>query len=372
MAALDIGVRQVLVDYFDDANFGFHHRLLMIPSGKEDGKWVALTPDHEAQVLDLNQFERVTPLTRCGAFPQRCVQYGVYGFDPFEDGEFDDCLRECRELAYVMGYLKRSGGDDVEGQRWRVADVTNPSFGETIPDDAWADDDQVVLRGKAGMIQIDDEWVFIQMVADDGFHAWQDEKFTKAIADPRVLPLAKGRGKRYRGEFESVALWTPLAIPKGETEPPRESSPFRGPPAAKEWFDSMRSAGLSLLTHHADFIRRAGVSEAGGVSREHESLMDLLRHAVTWDQLDGCQCAVIEGLVRRVIALELAVSRNPKAPDWEGLEHLTASRVTNQGVLNVDVFGQWLADRQRDTAMRMKQGRLLREEKAAAAKKSKE
>ena len=134
----------------------------------------------------------------------------------------------------------------------------------------------------------------------------------------------------------------------------------------------MRAARPTLLTHHADFIRRAGLSEVGGVSREHESLMDLLRHAVIWDQLDGCRCAVVEGLVRRVIALELAVSRNPKAPDWDGLEHVTASRVTAQGVLNVDIFGQWLADRQRDTAMRLKQGRLLREEKASAAKKNRE
>ena len=46
--------------------------------------------------------------------------------------------------------------------------------------------------------------------------------------------------------------------------------------------------------------------------------------------------------------------------------------MTAQGVLNVDIFGQWLADRQRDTAMRLKQGRLLREEKASAAKKNRE
>ena len=43
-----------------------------------------------------------------------------------------------------------------------------------------------------------------------------------------------------------------------------------------------------------------------------------------------------------------------------------------QGVLNVDIFGQWLAVRQRDTAMRLKQGRLFREEKASAAKQNRE
>ena len=56
----------------------------------------------------------------------------------------------------------------------------------------------------------------------------------------------------------------------------------------------------------------------------------------------------------------------------EGLEHMTASRITAQGVVTLDIFGQCLADHQRNTAMRLKQGRLLREEKVAAARKNKE
>ena len=68
-------------------------------------------------------------------FPDRCVQYGVYGFDPFEDSGWDECLRECRELAYVMEYLKRSGHNDVEGVRWQVADITHRLSGEYIPDE---------------------------------------------------------------------------------------------------------------------------------------------------------------------------------------------------------------------------------------------
>ena len=110
---------------------------------------------------------------------------------------------------------------------------------------------------------------------------------------------------------------------KGASEPSRELTPFRGPPAAKEWFESLRAAGLTLLTHHADFIHRAGVSEVGGVSQEHESLMDLLRHAVTWDQLDGCRCAAsrvwfdvsspsssqLAGIRRRRIGMDLSMSR---------------------------------------------------------------
>ena len=225
MPALDIAVRQILVDYFDDdSDAAFHHRLLMIPSGKEDGVWIALTPDHEAVVLDLTKFERVTPLVRGADFPERCEQYGVYGFDPFEDDEWDECLRECRELAYVMGYLKRSGDNDVEGVRWRVADVTHPMFGEYIPDEAWADEELSVTREKCGLVKIDDVWVFMQMVVDDKFRLWQEEKFSTAIADPRVLPLGKSGGKRFKAELEAVGLWEPLPLERRREHPSRPGS----------------------------------------------------------------------------------------------------------------------------------------------------
>ena len=42
----------------------------------------------------MNKFECVTPLSTGMAFHR----YGVYGFDPFGDDKWDECLRRYREL----------------------------------------------------------------------------------------------------------------------------------------------------------------------------------------------------------------------------------------------------------------------------------
>ena len=67
-----------------------------------------------------------------------------------------------------------------------------------------------VTREKCGLVKIDDVWVFMQMVVDDKFRAWQEEKISNAIADSRVLPLGKSGSKRFKAELESVGLWEPL------------------------------------------------------------------------------------------------------------------------------------------------------------------
>ena len=64
-------------------------------------------------------------------------------------------------------------------------------------------------------MKIDDAWVFMQMVVDDKFRAWQADKFSTAIADPRVLPLVKSGGKRFKAELEAGGLWEPLPLENG-------------------------------------------------------------------------------------------------------------------------------------------------------------
>ena len=105
-----------------------------------------------------------------------------------------------------MGFFKRSGDNDVEGVRWRVADVTHPLFGEFFLGDVWADEDMLVVREKACLVEFDDSCVFVQMVADDVFRIWQEDRFSKAIADPHVLPIGKSGGKRFKGEMDAVAM----------------------------------------------------------------------------------------------------------------------------------------------------------------------
>lgn len=145
--------------------------------------------------------------------------------------------------------------------------------------------------------------------------------------------------------------------------------PLRGPKVAKVLFTSLRSAGQMLLQHHLDFVRKSGVPPRGAIAREHTALTDALRYCVTWDMLDATARVSTELLARRIFVLEAAVARNPKAPDWEGLDMVQSHTLTEEGGVVAAKFAAWVAGVQKDEAIVLKQGRLLREERHAESKK---
>ena len=81
--------------------------------------------------------------------------------------------------------------------------------------------------------------------------------------------------------------------------------------------------------------------------------------------------ASFEHVVRRVHQLEAAVRKNPKAPDFDGLDHLLETAVDSSGAAVTPAIAAWLADKQKDEAFILKQQRLWGEERRAAASSSK-
>ena len=65
----DTAEQQVAVDYNEDPNFTWHHRILQIRIG-DSAQYVCTTPDWETEILDLSQ-HRVVHLPRGGAAPAR-------------------------------------------------------------------------------------------------------------------------------------------------------------------------------------------------------------------------------------------------------------------------------------------------------------
>lgn len=59
---LDTAYRQVLVDFFNDPNFHWHHRILIIQG--EGGIWICASPDHEIQSIDLTKHRVLTAKLR--------------------------------------------------------------------------------------------------------------------------------------------------------------------------------------------------------------------------------------------------------------------------------------------------------------------
>ena len=52
MPTLDLDERQVLVDFPEDANYMWHHRLLLVSLG--GSVWICSTPDLAIQRIDLS------------------------------------------------------------------------------------------------------------------------------------------------------------------------------------------------------------------------------------------------------------------------------------------------------------------------------
>ena len=63
---LDVAEPQVLVHYPNDPHLTEHHRLLLIKVSA--GRWIAASPDHELDLLDLNTHRHVV-LRRNSDFP---------------------------------------------------------------------------------------------------------------------------------------------------------------------------------------------------------------------------------------------------------------------------------------------------------------
>ena len=74
-------------------------------------------------------------------------------------------------------------------------------------------------------------------------------------------------------------------------------------------------------------------------------------------------------MARSLVQVERAVQRNPKAPDFTGLDVIMEGHVDTSGAAVTHTFDTWVADQQRAKAQIAKQGRLLREEWEHEAKR---
>ena len=334
----------VLVDYPDHANFTWRMRLLIHHGGGT--QWVASTPDHPAR-------HRIIPLRAGEELPAR-VRGDAYIFDEFDDGEEEALSRQARMYAETVGFVV--AGPARPAGVWRASGTAHMQFGEVVPDAALDDEESVVIRGDTGLAYLDERWVSIERVGDGDLASWKDKKGSGPGRDKRVLGLTRDpRGKRFMREEEAVRQWSGLPIP---------DTPLQGPSEVLAFFEALIVAGLTLIAYHMNWKSKSGVGERSAVCREHFLICDQLRVEVTIDQVDLTQLVGSEYRVRRLLQIELAVERNPKQPDFEGLEIMLTSALAPAGGAATEKFSEWLIARQRDQTQIMKQGRLLREESA--------
>lgn len=148
-------------------------------------------------------------------------------------------------------------------------------------------------------------------------------------------------------------------------------NPHQGPKATREFLEGCAHARQSVLQHHLEWRSRSGISDKSAVCRAHKDWSEVLHDMLCLDELNVVGLVSGEAVVRKILQIETAVRRNPRQPDFEGLEMLTMQVLDETGGVSAAAFSAWVSSRQRDEAQVLKQGRLLREERAATAKATK-
>eukprot|EP00973_Karenia_brevis_P078696 10922822-Karenia_brevis.AAC.1 len=104
--ALDVEYKQCLIAYPDDANFLWHHRVLLVTG--PGLTWIWLTPTGSVQHADLTD-KQVLPLRRGQRFPPQHAG-NMFVFDHIPDDDMQGYLADAKELAASYGFGSRAVG----------------------------------------------------------------------------------------------------------------------------------------------------------------------------------------------------------------------------------------------------------------------
>jgi hypothetical protein len=344
--ALDIADLQVLLFFPNDENgVCWHHRLLLVKVGP--GRWLAATPDLEIEFVDLNK-KRYQVLERSTDFPVDKRPFS-YGFDPLPAGE----LNRLRRLAKLQALAL----DDVDNQvleevLWRVAEPASPEFGRRLTADEIAGGHLGELKGATMIGGLE---FFVQKVGESALAEWK-KGLISVDEDIRLLGLHRNAvGTRHLPAREGVLL-----LRESPMTPEEWSVP--GVRAAKEWTTAAVGACGTLTQYESEWARRSGVGAHSMVAHIHFILVEAVRLAIEVDQIDISNCQSFETIVRRIIVDETAVARNPKSPDYSGLDLVFSGQVTEAGQAQVAKFNEWFGNRLKDRSNVMRQNRLWAEE----------
>ena len=339
--ALNIKNVQVLVNYPADANgLLWHHRVLLYRIA--NGRWVALTPDEEVLVLDLDRIEHQV-LERSCKFPPWSAGI-TYSFDEDQYGD--------REMAELVRYAKLQAAvlsaDHVEEEatvdKWMVADPGDPKFGSAVPDDL-VSSDAFVFLGDRGLVRWDGSVRECVSVRSEDLESRRTE-LHKERADVRVLGnFVDSSGRRHLEFGRAIGLLK---------EPPMADWNLVGPRVVREFLQNVLDGPGNLVSYHAEWVRLSGVGESSSQCHEHRHLCEVLRLALGIDQLDVSSCASFEQTTRRFAQLEMAVDRCPGRPDFVGLDVLTDGAVSAKGAARAPKFAAWISDKQKERAAVLK------------------
>jgi len=359
---LDVVEPQVLIDFWDDAaGYYWHHRLLLRKGS--DSRWIVATPDLEVQHEDLGT-HRVIPLARDAKFPADKAS-ATYAFDSnISAPELAQLRADADALAEVLGFaaVAANPGAVKNDSHWRVADPAKEAFGEVVPDAALGDPAASVLKDDVGLLLIDKVWTMIERVKDAEKVTWEALKRCGPGRDARLLGDV-----RDKNGYRLLDFGRGLELSKKVAQP---GWPYLGTSAAEEYLGNLRQLDKSLVAFDMEWRGRSGVAEKSTSARLHKDYAELAQLMLTRDQYDLVNSVSGEMVIRKLIQVEQAVRRNPKQPDYEGLDVITANLTDETGAIQTRAFASWVGEQQKNEAFVLKHNRAWHEERNNLSKKT--
>lgn len=367
---LDVPELQMLVEFPGDANgLDFHHRVLWYRVDRS--VWIISTPDGDVYEEDYDN-TTVIPLPRRGPYPNAQAGQMYIPDNAAVMAQYGELRRQAESLALVRGCLDRpgvvAGADAVGAGQWRVADVDSKRFGEIIPNGELNEASHNVHL-QVGDVQkrlhfVGGEIVALELVSN--FDEWKNKKRPGLpggdAGDLRILGCTRlSSGKRQLTLTDALTSMSQQAF---------DDWPHRGPRATREFLESVCENGGDFATYHASFMRKSGLPDSCAAAHELRNLLQIVKFAISYDQVDCSNLAAIEQAVRRILEIQTAVRRNPKHPTFDAFDYNTRGSVDEVGGARAPGYAEWMAEQQRAEAKVLKNTREWRDEQAAERRRA--
>ena len=353
--SLDLPERQVLVG-MQDENEGYWLHLLMVRL--DQARWVTVDPMLDIAVDDLSG-EELIPIARRSPFPAAGRPLLVHS--PLDEATLTGLRVRAQAMAEIHG-MPGAGAPLAGAAGWYHADTAQASFGEEVPVAQVADPGVTRFAGSVGLLKLEahagetEKWVHIERVMRTDVEAWRAEKREGHGRDPRLSSLS------VVGPLVPMPLFRQALAGCPQPAKPTHDKVFEGPAALHDLLLSIQKSGLEPPAYVAQFMRNSGLNSKSSVGIEYTYLVHLLYMFMVQDRLNPYACASMEHLARRCLQIQRAVQRNPRSPEFDGLEEYMRHAADSSGAAFTPGFDRHIAERQKTESQILKQHRLQREE----------
>ena len=355
---LDIAERMCLI-FFAADQYRWHMRVLVVRIA--GARWIVCTPTWDIEVVDFAD-ETLVPLRRAAAFPADARP--AFVFRPSEATEtlLATMRAEARAMGDVLGVqVVAVAANPATDAFWLFADPAEELFNTVVPDGIVGNAEVCTLRESSGLVLLDqglddERWTAIEHVKESDRGGWLAEKREGAGRDRRLARVENDGGNATRRPLfrEAVAGMDRSAVP--------DANIFKGPAATVEIVDAVVSSGLEPTGFVSQWVVSSGVPPTSSAAREVTLLIHMLWMLACVDRVNLFALNGVEHIARRILQLQRACRRNPRAPDYEGLSAYMDHAADTTGQIRSTEFDRHISTVLEAEARILKQQRLNREE----------